>query len=129
MTGEVIYERRLHHHETDSDGVCHFSNYFRIVEESFDQLTRSKLQPMEALPHAFAVVDTKCRYARPIRHGDMFKVRLEKLDVRRSFLDLGVAICVGEEVHAFAEARFAAVDKQTNRSLPIDSGFRTIIAE
>lgn len=120
----ITYSRCLHHHETDSDGVCHFSNYFRILEEAFDHALASAGMPAHALPHGFAVVNAGCTYLHPLRYGEQFVVDVAFSSVRRSCMVADVVIRKCDLICARLTSRFAAIDRYSNASVPLARGVR-----
>lgn len=120
------YARSLHHYETDSDGVCHFSNYLRIFEEAFAAAVR-ELSNGTAVPHAFAVTEANASYHQPLRYGDHFVVRLGFDTVRRSFFSASAEVFLNDQLSARISAKFAAVSAQDNRSIGLDPAFRAAL--
>mgnify|MGYP002784301162 CR=1 FL=1 len=100
-----LYTRSLFHYETDTDGVCHFSNYFRIAEEAFYDAFRDKF------PHlAFAVVESQAQYLRPLRFGSIFQVAIEKKERRRSNFELLFTIQENKIPSAHIKLRFVSIE-------------------
>jgi YbgC/YbaW family acyl-CoA thioester hydrolase len=127
MTTLFRYSRRLHHHETDSDGVCHFSNYFRIFEEAFSDALRSAQIPHEELPHALAITDARASYRMPLRHGDEFDVAITFPSVRRASLVADAVIRRDDTVCAAITATFAAINRSSSVSIALDGKLRRIL--
>lgn len=123
------YGRYLHHYETDADGVCHFSNYFRIFEEAFAATLRQSPGFSMESGHSFAVTEAQSVYSQPIRHGDYFKVNFSPTKVARSFLVASATIYVGDEVFAKVSGKLAAVGKSDNKSMPLNPELRVYFNE
>lgn len=124
----MIYQRRLFHHETDSDGVCHFSNYLRMFEEAFSEALAALDMPQESLPHSFAVTDVTSKYHRPIRFGETFTVTLDFANVRRAFLMTQATITSDGALCATVDVKLAAVSHETGNSTAIAPALRTTLS-
>lgn len=121
------YKRRLHHHETDADGVCHFSNYLRIFEEAFSEKLRSLGFATEQLAHGFAVIEVTAIYRAPLRHGDAFEVNLSFSAVRRAALTAVATVRNTKGVCTVVTGTFAAIERSTNVSAPLDRQLRHLL--
>jgi len=120
---ELKYGRYLHHYETDSDGVCHFSNYFRIFEEAFLSALREIMTADFAPPsldHSFAVTEAIARYYLPIKYGDFLNVNFLFAKVGGSFLVASASIFVNDALCAELSGKFVAIRKIDNRSSPLN---------
>jgi len=73
----IYYSRKLFHHETDADGICNHSNYFRIAEEAFFYFLDSLGIPLNQLPITLVVTKTQAIYKTPLKFNDLFKVRIQ----------------------------------------------------
>lgn len=100
-----LYTRSLFHYETDADGVCHFSNYFRIAEEAFYYAFRNKFPEL-----AFAVIESQAQYLRPLRFGSTFQVVIEKKEKRRSNFELLFTIQENGAAAAHIKLRFVSIE-------------------
>ncbi len=123
------YARRLFHHETDGDGVCHFSNYFRIFEEALMELLRARDIPLERAEHSLAVVAAHADYFAPIRFGDMVTVTLELGPIRRSWFELNATLtAAGDRPCARMALKLAAVSRTTGASVALPPNFASLLA-
>lgn len=120
----VTYKRRLHHHETDADGVCHFSNYLRLFEEAFTEKLRSLGFATEQLEHGFAVTEVTATYRAPLRFGDAFEISVSFSTVRRAALVTLATVRSVKGVCAVVTGTFAAIGRSTNASVPLDKQLR-----
>lgn len=120
----ITYKRRLHHYETDADGVCHFSNYLRLFEEAFSEKLRSLGFATEQLEHGFAVTEVTSIYRAPLRYGDSFEVSLSFSAVRRVALVAVATVRSAKGVCAVITGKFAAIERSTNASSPLDRRLR-----
>ena len=100
-----LYTRSLFHYETHADGVCHFSNYFRIAEEAFYHASRNKFPEL-----SFAVIESQAQYLRPLRFGAPFQVAIEKKDKRRSNFELLFTIEENGVAAAYIKLRFVSIE-------------------
>lgn len=123
-TSSTTYKRRLHHHETDADGVCHFSNYLRLFEEAFSEKLRSLGFATEQLAHGFAVTEVTAIYRAPLRYGDAFEVSLSFSAVRRAALVAVATVRSAKGVCTVVTGTFAAIERDTNTSAPLDRRLR-----
>lgn len=123
-----LCERHLHHHETDGDGVCHFSNYLRLFEEAMAGMLREAGVPIEALDTALAVTSVKADYLRPVRHGELFSVRIGVGALRRAYVDLSADIQVGEQGCCRLDVRVCAVTRDDGRSTGLPETLRAGLA-
>lgn len=123
------YSRNLHHYETDSDGVCHFSNYLRIFEEGFADALRSVMAGKAQVGHSFAVIEAHSKYHYPIRYGDSFKVKFSFSEVKRSFFSAVAHVYANEQICAEITGKFAAVSAVDNKSMALDIELRKALSQ
>lgn len=124
----MLYERRLHHHETDGDGVCHFSNYLRIFDEAFCEALVQLGMPLESLSHSFAVTEVHTKYLRPLTFGELFQVEMQFSTVRRSFLVAEATIGTCDDVNSTLTVKLAAVSRENNTSTAVSEHLRAALA-
>jgi YbgC/YbaW family acyl-CoA thioester hydrolase len=124
------YARRLFHHETDGDRVCHFSNYFRIFEEAMMEFLRARDVPLEHAEHSLAVVVAHADYVSPIRFGEMFTVTLALGEIRRSWFELNATLSgEGDGPRARMALKLAAISRDTGESVPLSPKLRALLAD
>lgn len=108
------YSRTLFHHETDADGVCHFSNYFRIAEETFffivEEMGRTCI---------FAIREATAQYLQPLRFGNQFEVTTELIELRRSNFTLSFSIQTAGQQIAHMQMRFVSIDPANWEPIPL----------
>jgi len=78
-----IYQRAIHIHETDKDGVLHFSNYFKIAEEAMFTGFREIGFSFENSPYSVAMLNAATTYIKPVKFGDRIDVVLIKFTKKR----------------------------------------------
>lgn len=126
---DLRYARTLHHHETDADGVCHFSNYLRIFEEALEHAFEQSGVCASRLDHGLAVVAVNASYVHPLRHGDTFDVQFTFTQVNRSFLQAQALVRLGGKQSATINATLAAINRQTNQSTALDMSLRRTLSQ
>jgi acyl-CoA thioester hydrolase len=118
------YSRTLFHYETDADGVCHFSNYFRIGEEAFYHAIGQSFSDMN-----FAVIESHAQYKNPLRFGSVFSVSIQKIEMRPSNFELSLLIEEkGLEV-ASLKIRFVAMDAKKWEIIPLSQELKQRLKE
>jgi len=108
-----MYSRKLFHHETDANGVCHFSNYLKLIEELLDStLFFNTINPNTA----FIITSLDIKYLKPIKYGDDFNISIISIDIKRTWFVLGFLIC-GQENTIYSEAfiKIAEVNMETSK--------------
>lgn len=115
-----VYRRRLHHHETDADGVCHASNYLRLFEEALCETLRSLAHPPEQLSHNIAIAHAAVTYRHPLSYGDQFEVSLRFAAIRRARFDVLATVRLGDRVCTEISCVLAAVDRAARTSVSFD---------
>lgn len=127
------YERHLHHHETDGDGVCHFSNYLRLFEESMTGLLRELALPLEVMDATLAVTSVRAAYHHPLRHGDVLSVLTGVTAVRRTYADFTADIQSGATLCCRVDVRLCAVTRgeglATSLAEPLRAGLTRHLIE
>ncbi len=114
-----VYSRYLFHHETDADGVCHFSNYLKICEEALHQLIRHEFMDLK-----FAVTSAQSEYLHPLHFGDLFSVSIEILNIRRSNFEALFSIEEEGILNAKISLRFIAIEPTQWTPIPLSEQFK-----
>lgn len=78
------YHRSIHIHETDQDGVVHFSNYLRIAEEAMFNAFRTFGHGFQNTGQSVAMLDAAATYLYPMKFGDRIAVVLTECAIRRA---------------------------------------------
>lgn len=120
----LSYGRRLHHHETDSHGVCHASNYLRLFEEALTEALCTVGQPPEQLPYNVAIAETQIFYKQPLRYGDYFECLLSFTAVRRARIFLTATISRDSSVCTTIVCILAAIDPASRKSISFHEALR-----
>lgn len=124
---EFRYVRRLFHHETDADGVCHFSNYLRIFEEAMMDFLRELGAPLEHAEHSLAVVQARADYLSPLRSGDVFSVSLELAHAARTWFELTATLTSSEADRARMTLKLAATSRATGKPVALTPRLRHLL--
>jgi len=78
-----VYERLIHVHETDKDGVMHFSNYFKIAEEALYSGFRKLGFSFENTEFSMAMINTSADYIHPVRFAEPLRIVFTGVKVSR----------------------------------------------
>jgi len=86
--------RRVEFHETDAAGLMHFSNFYRWMEVCEHEWFRARhLAIMSTAPdgvrHGWPRRESSCEFLRPLRCGDVIRVRATIEAVGESSLTYG----------------------------------------
>lgn len=97
MPSEFHYRRRVTFAETDMAGICHFSNFFRYMEEcehaffrSFGQRVHDPAGGDDLI--GWARGHAECTYVRPLRYEDEVEIQLFVKEKRRKSLRYAFAM-------------------------------------
>lgn len=120
-----IYTRMLFHHETDADGVCHFSNYFRICEEAFFHVIASQ----QCTSQVFAIRDATAQYMKPLRFPNRFAVEIDLVEMKRSNFLLGFTIQTQNESNARIQLRFVPMCQENWTPIPLPENIKLYLKE
>lgn len=69
-----IYNRTIHLHETDKNGIAHFSNYFKIAEEALYSGLKRLGFSFGDFEYSISVLNTFANYHQPISVADHINV-------------------------------------------------------
>lgn len=123
-----VYSRYLFHHETDADGVCHFSNYFRICEEALFEGLRTLKFKLEESDLSFAIVHTSADYKVPLRFNERFQMTLRTLKVRRAKFELNFSIATNEcDENAALILGVVCISRQSKSLVPIAPELKSLL--
>lgn len=78
-----IYYRSIFVHETDKDGVVHFSNYCKIAEEAMYTGFWAFGCSFKESQYSLAMLNTTLNYFHPLKFGDRIAVVLDDFDMKR----------------------------------------------
>ncbi|MEM9399012.1 MAG: thioesterase family protein [Verrucomicrobiota bacterium] len=84
------YQRRVHFHETDMAGIMHFSNFFRLMEETehafFRSLGFSIHHEFDGVEVGWPRVKATCDYLKPLKYEDELEIVLKVVEIREKSL-------------------------------------------
>ncbi len=130
MPTEFVMQRRVQFAETDIAGVLHFSNYYRMMEETehafWRSLSLSVMQPDGDRIISWPRVATSCQYFAPALFDDVLDIALSiaKISDRSityiaEFRKNGERIATGQTT-----AVCCAMENSTFQSVPIPESLR-----
>lgn len=125
----ILLHRNLNHYETDSDGVCHFSNYLRHAEEGvFNLFGKSEWQTLEDNNVAIVISRIEAKYLSPLRFFDCFSVSLNT--IKRNSTKINLAFEIYNETSKYTSCKIllnlSAIDKKANKSISFPENFQAI---
>ena len=107
------YPRRVQFHETDLEGIAHFSWYFRYVEEAEHALWRSlgmSVAPIDAAV-GFPRVAASCDFKAPLRFEEEFEVVIHVEAVGRRSIRYACTLEKGAQIVAAGSMTSASVTR------------------
>lgn len=125
-----LLHRNLNHYETDSDGVCHFSNYLRHAEEGiFTLFGKSEWKTLEDNNIAIVISRIEAKYLSPIRFCDCFSVSLNTIKRNSTKINLTFEVYNETSKHTSCKIllNLAAIDKKANKPISIPENFQVIV--
>lgn len=81
-----IYNRTIHLHETDKNGIAHFSNYFKIAEEALYSGLKRLGFSFGNFEYSISVINTFANYHQPIRFADHLNIIITEIKNQREKL-------------------------------------------
>ena len=91
----AVYEQRVPFHDCDPLRIVWHGHYYKYLECAREVLMRQQrldVPDMIELGYEMVVIESRCRYASPLRYGDLFRVRVRTLDIEQR-------IHLGYEIH------------------------------
>lgn len=116
-SNSIVIKERVRYSETDRMGVAHNKTYFEWFEIGRTEFCRQKgisYKDIEARGFYLVVVETFCKYRRPLRYDDVFLVRvtLREMTPKKFIFDYELLtkgeeslIASGYTVHIVTNAR------------------------
>lgn len=102
--GAAVYEGAVPFHDCDPLGIVWHGHYYKYLEHARTKLlARHRLDVPDFLSmgHRLLMIETRCRYAFPLRYG-------ERYAVHAWFIDTDMRLHVGYEVRNLTHDRRAA---------------------
>ncbi len=100
----TVYEGRVPFHDCDPLGICWHGHYYKYLELArTEHLRRFRLDVPDfvELGHRLLVIESRCRYAFPLRYDEAYAVSAW-------FIDTEQRLHIGYEVRNLAHGRRAA---------------------
>lgn len=113
MAAAFRYPRRVQFHETDLEGIAHFSWYFRYMEEAEHALWRSlgmSVAPRDAAV-GFPRVAASCDFKAPLRFEEEFEVVIQVEAVGRRSIRYACTLEKGAQIVATGSMTSASVTR------------------
>ncbi|MEM6959308.1 MAG: acyl-CoA thioesterase [Myxococcota bacterium] len=79
----AVYEQRVPFHDCDPLNIVWHGNYYKYLEIARETLMRQQrldVPDLIELGYAMVVIESRCRYAFPLRFGERFTVRARLVD-------------------------------------------------
>lgn len=102
--GAVVYEGTVPFHDCDPLGIVWHGHYYKYLEHARTELlSRHRLDVPDfvSMGYRLLMIETRCRYAFPLRYGERFAVHAW-------FIDTDMRLHVGYEVRNLTHDRRAA---------------------
>ncbi len=123
------YSRRLFHHELDGDGICHFSNYYRIAEEALFSGLNELIANGTQSPTDLVMVACNAKFFRSLRAFEAFQVASRIATARRTSFTIVCEISVKGVRCALVSLELAAIDRASRAPAPLSKSLRGLLAE
>ncbi|MCB1935903.1 MAG: thioesterase family protein [Nitrosomonas sp.] len=124
-----VYERLIHVHETDKDGVMHFSNYFKIAEEALYSGLRKLGFSFENTEFSMAMINTSADYIHPIRFAEQLRIVFTGVKVSRvkikfmmDFLDSN------QTALAKVQLFFVLIEPEGRKAIPVPGHLKSTLS-
>lgn len=115
-----IYNRIIHAHETDKNGLVHFSNYFKIAEEALYLGLKRLEVSFDDFDYTLAMVNTLADYYQPITIDDYINITIAKIKIQHDklifFLDFNDA---NRACLAKIQLTFILIDINNRKTMPV----------
>lgn len=125
--GWPVYQRRIQVHETDKDGVAHFSNYFKIGEEALFNGFRELGYLFEDSDYSLAMLQATSEYRQPVRFSDTVDVVLSRIEKQRIKLLVSLNFMAGQQLVARIDFKFVVVEIESRKAIPLPPSLIAII--
>lgn len=124
------YPRTIHVHETDKDGVVHFSNYYRIAEEAFFSWLKYIGYAFEDNDYSVAMINSSASYFNPMKFADQIDVSISEVKIQRVKLIISFDF-YGSNKTRFAKIQFTLVfiNVAERASIPLPQSLQAILSQ
>jgi acyl-CoA thioester hydrolase len=126
MSQVFEWSRLVDFYETDLAGIVHFSNFYRWMESAEHAYARSLGLEIHDLKIGWPRVHASADFKKPVKFGDLVRVRVSIAEIRRRSIRFCFEILVNqsEDICATGEMTSACVDLETMRAVEIPSELR-----
>ncbi len=119
------YSRIIHVHETDKDGVVHFSNYYKIAEEAMYASLRELGYSFDNTDFSVAMIHSAANYYHPIKFADRIQVTMAEANPQRVKFTLSFAIYDSNKLHlANIQFTLVVIDPKNRTAIPLPESLR-----
>lgn len=124
-----VYERRIHVHETDKDGVMHFSNYFKIAEEALYSGLRKLGFSFENTEFSMAMVSTAAEYIHPVRFAEQLQIVFTEVKVSRVKIKFLMNFLNPDQTTlAKIQLLFVMIDPAGRKAIPVPGKLKSTLS-
>lgn len=124
-----VYERQIHVHETDKDGVMHFSNYFKIAEEALYSGLRKLGFSFENTGFSMAMINTAAEYIHPIRFAEQLSIVFTEVKVSRVKIKFLMDFVNPEQTTlARIQLLFVLIEPEGRRAIPVPGQLKSTLS-
>jgi YbgC/YbaW family acyl-CoA thioester hydrolase len=125
-----IYNRIIQVHETDKDGVVHFSNYFKIAEESLLSGFRLLGYPFEKTEYSLAMINATANYYHPMKFSDSINAIIEHIEIQRIKLVISISFNdVNNTILAKIQFKVVIIEVNNRKAIPLPELLKSIIRQ
>lgn len=126
MSKPFEWSRPIEFYETDLAGIAHFSNFYRWMESAEHAFLRDRGIPLHQKSVGWPRVSAGADFKKPIRFGDVVRVRVAVEEVRTRSVRFRFEFRVNEsdDLHAVGTMTSVCVDLNTMRAVEIPEEVR-----
>jgi YbgC/YbaW family acyl-CoA thioester hydrolase len=130
LISKPVYFRKIHVHETDKDGVVHFSNYYKIAEEAlYSCLSKFGFSFVDA-GYSMAMINSLASYFHPIKFADCINIKISEIIVQRVKLVFSLSFNDSSQT-CLAKIRltFVLIDPVVRKAIPVPENLKIKLNE
>jgi len=131
-TYEAAFPIRIH--DVDAAGIVFFAKYYVLMHDVYElflsHIGHGIAEAIDAGEIIIPVVESGCRYFRPMRHGETITARLVVTELKRSSYTVRVEFHGPDGVHrATIRCRHVCVDAKTMKPCGLPETMHAALAE
>jgi len=119
-----IYYRSIYVHETDKDGVVHFSNYCKVAEEAMFNGFQALGFSFKNSGYSVAMINISINYINPIEFGDQIAVVPKSFTIKRVKLFLTLEFYREQNLMAEIKLTFATILNNERKVILVPANMR-----